>query len=103
LSRAAKYTAWNRYIGETAKLARLAELRCDFSRDKIKVVQVGEVQQLQVDPLDTRFGITAEGLDNLGRRAGYRGCQELIDVVPDRGGPPGDLGVISSAAQDECD
>ncbi len=83
-------------------LATSADLPHDLGREKLKMFEVPGIQQLQVHPLHTGFGERRESVDDfVGRSGQWCVGPKLVDIPGDRGGPPGNLGVVAAGAHRE--
>src|SRR5690348_7366955 len=76
-----------------------SQLRRDLGCDEVEVFEVGQIEQLQVDPLGAEGGVPAHLLGDLRGGAGQAVLAQLADLAADRGGAAADLGLVASAAQ----
>ena len=80
-----------------------AELRDDFVGEERKVVEVGHIEKLQVNPLDAGLDVGAELVCDLSGRSDGRGVAvKLADLSADGRCAPRDLGVVAPRAHHEC-
>ena len=68
--------------------------------DGVEVVEVGEVEDLQVEPLGAGVGPPLQRRRDLVGRAGDAVRAQLVGLAPDRRRPPGELGLVGAEADD---
>ena len=74
----------------------------DLSCENIEVLEIGEVEDLKVDPVDTGVDPTLERRRRLVDRPGGTVAAEFVGFAPDRRGPSRDAGLVDRRAHHHC-
>src|SRR5688572_14182544 len=80
---------------------RSAEQRDDLLGDEAEVVEVGLVEQLEIEARRAPVGVRPQHLGHFGGGAGRAGLAEFVGVPADGGRPALELGFVVAAAQNQ--
>ncbi len=82
---------------------RPCEWRLHLLGQQTKVVQIGEVKDLEIDTLGSGISVGGDLVEDLSRRAGESVLAQLLNVSADGGRSPGYFGVGGAATGDQSD
>src|ERR1700694_3530692 len=80
-------------LPDAARRSSPRSLREHLDGNQTQVIEVGDVEDLEVEAIHAGGGETAELVEHLGRSACETAAAQLVDVAADRYGAPRDLGI----------